>query len=49
MMVASINNETNEVKVVSIFRDTLLKQQDGTFDKANAHIRMEGRRRRLHF
>ena len=36
MMVASINNETNEVKVVSIFRDTLLKQQDGTFDKANA-------------
>ena len=36
MMVASINNETNEVKVVSIFRDTLLKQQDGPFDKANA-------------
>lgn len=36
MMIASINNETNEVKVVSIFRDTLLKQQDGTFDKANA-------------
>lgn len=36
MMIASINNETNEVKVVSIFRDTLLKQHDGTFDKANA-------------
>jgi len=36
MMIASINNETNEVKVVSIFRDTLLKQKDGTFDKANA-------------
>ena len=36
MMIASINNKTNEVKVVSIFRDTLLKQQDGTFDKANA-------------
>lgn len=36
MMITSINNETNEVKVVSIFRDTLLKQQDGTFDKANA-------------
>lgn len=36
MMIARINNETNEVKVVSIFRDTLLKQQDGTFDKANA-------------
>ena len=36
MMIASINNETNEVKVASIFRDTLLKQQDGTFDKANA-------------
>ena len=36
MMIASINNETNEVKVVSIFRDTLLKQQDGPFDKANA-------------
>lgn len=36
MMVASINNETGEVKIVSIFRDTLLRQENGEYDKANA-------------
>lgn len=36
MMVASINNETDEVKIVSIYRDTLLKQENGEFAKANS-------------
>lgn len=36
MMIASINNETDEVKVVSVYRDTLLQHQDGSYDKANA-------------
>lgn len=36
MMVASINNETNDVKIVSVYRDTLLKQENGEFAKANS-------------
>ncbi len=36
MMVASINNKTGNVKVVSIFRDTLTQQSDGTYEKANS-------------
>lgn len=36
MMVASINNKTKKVKIVSLYRDTLLKQEDGTFAKANS-------------
>jgi len=36
IMVASINNRTGEVKVLSILRDTLMMQQDGTYEKANA-------------
>lgn len=36
MMVASINNKTKEVKIVSLYRDTLLKQTDGTLAKANS-------------
>lgn len=36
IMVASINNDTSEVKIVSVFRDTLTQQGDGTYDKANA-------------
>lgn len=36
IMVASINNETKEVKIVSIFRDTLSQQDDGTYEKANS-------------
>lgn len=36
MMVASINNETDEVKIFSLYRDTLLKQADGEFSKANS-------------
>lgn len=36
MMIASINNATNEVKIVSVYRDTLMQQEDGTYEKANA-------------
>ncbi len=36
MMIASINNETNDVKIISIYRDTLLQQSDGTYEKANS-------------
>ncbi|QUO33656.1 LCP family protein [Faecalicatena sp. Marseille-Q4148] len=36
MMVASINNKTDEVKIISVYRDTLLKQEDGEFAKANS-------------
>lgn len=35
MMIASINNKTKAVKVVSIYRDTLTQQEDGTYEKAN--------------
>lgn len=36
IMIASINNETNDVKLVSVYRDTLLQQKDGTYEKANS-------------
>lgn len=36
IMIASINNDTKEVKIVSVYRDTLSQQQDGSYDKANA-------------
>lgn len=36
IMVASIDNNTNDVRIVSVFRDTLTQQSDGTYDKANA-------------
>lgn len=36
IMVASINNKTKEVKIVSVFRDTLSQQSDGTYEKANS-------------
>ena len=36
IMIASINNKTKEVKIVSVFRDMLSQQQDGTYEKANA-------------
>lgn len=36
IMVASINNNTKEVKIVSVFRDNLSQQADGSYDKANA-------------
>lgn len=36
IMVATLNRETKEVKISSIYRDTLLQQKDGTYNKANA-------------
>ena len=38
IMIASLNLDTNEVRLVSVFRDTLLELDDGTLDKAaHAH------------
>ncbi len=36
IMVASLNRETLEIKISSVFRDTLLEQDDKSIDKANA-------------
>ena len=36
IMIACINNKTKEIKLVSVFRDTYLQMQDGTYEKANA-------------
>lgn len=35
IMIASINNETKDVKLISIFRDTYLNVGDGKYNKAN--------------
>ena len=35
IMIASINNTTNEINLVSVYRDTLMKQSDDTYEKAN--------------
>ena len=36
IIIASINNETKEVKLCSVFRDTYLNMTNGTYNKANA-------------
>ena len=36
IMVASLNRETKEIKLVSVYRDTLLQLSDGDYNKANA-------------
>lgn len=36
IMIASLNNETKEIKIVSVYRDTLLQLDDGSYNKANA-------------
>ncbi len=36
MMIASINNQTKEIKLVSVYRDTYLRQDDDVYTKANA-------------
>ena len=36
MMIVSINNKTGAVQIISVFRDTLMQQQDGSYEKANA-------------
>lgn len=35
-MVASINNKTNEIKLVSVYRDTLMKVTSEKYGKANS-------------
>jgi len=35
IMILSLNQETQEIRLVSIFRDTLLEQEDGSLNKAN--------------
>ena len=35
IMIASLNRETKEIRMASIYRDTLLQQDDGTYNKAN--------------
>ena len=41
-MIASINNETKKVKLVSVYRDTMLKQNGEHYDKANAAYSVGG-------
>ncbi len=35
LIVASLNNETKEIKLVSVYRDTLLDLSEGTYQKCN--------------
>ena len=44
IMVASLNLKTNDVKVASIYRDTFLSMEDGSFNKANAAYSFGGPR-----
>ena len=36
IIIASLNNDTKEVKLVSIYRDTLLELDDGSYNKSNS-------------
>lgn len=36
IIIASLNRETKEVKLASVYRDTLLQMDDGTYNKANS-------------
>lgn len=42
IIIASVNNETKEVKLVSVYRDTFLKTGDDVFDKANSAYAVGG-------
>jgi len=42
IMIASINNETKEVKLVSVYRDTYLNRGDDTYGKCNAAYKVGG-------
>ncbi|MGI6019998.1 MAG: LCP family protein [Lachnospiraceae bacterium] len=42
MMIASINNDTQSVKICSLYRDTYLKVGDETYDKANSAYNLGG-------
>ena len=36
IMIVSLNQETYEVKMVSVYRDTFMRLKDGSYNKANA-------------
>lgn len=36
IIIASLNNETKQVKLISVYRDTYLNMTDGTYNKCNA-------------
>ncbi len=42
IMIASINNETDDVRLVSVYRDTLLQLSDGGYGKANSAYNIGG-------
>lgn len=42
IMIASINNDTGDVTLTSIYRDILLQQKDGTYEKANSAYNQGG-------
>lgn len=42
IIVASINDETKEVKLISVYRDTFLKTGDDIYDKANSAYAVGG-------
>lgn len=42
IIIASINNDTKAVKLVSVYRDTLLNVKDDTYSKANATYALGG-------
>lgn len=42
IIIASLNQETGEIKLCSVYRDTLLQQSDGTYNKANAAYSFDG-------
>jgi anionic cell wall polymer biosynthesis LytR-Cps2A-Psr (LCP) family protein len=42
IMIASINNDTKEVKLVSVYRDTYLSIGEGKFNKANSAYNLGG-------
>ena len=48
MIIVSVNNDTKEVRMVSIYRDTLLNIGDDTYTKANAAYAYGGPNRRFH-
>lgn len=42
IIVASLNNETKELKMVSVYRDTILNMSNGSYNKANAAYALGG-------
>lgn len=42
IIIVSLNNETKEVKLVSVYRDTYLNLTDGTYNKCNAAYSLGG-------